>query len=141
MGNIIDKIGMIDNYPFHYEIKTRWKDMDSFGHVNNANYVTYIEDARIIFFKRCGINTHEKSLIVASMKIDYLNQLQHPNHLLIGQKISRLGSKSFDIESVVFNKDGLKPLARSTVTCVCYDYNEDKSLLLFPEIVEDYNLP
>ena len=75
------------------------------------------------------------------MTIDYLNQLQHPNDLVIGQKISRLGRKSFDIESVVFNKDGLKPLARSTVTCVCYDYNEDKSLLLFPEIVEDYNLP
>tara|TARA_Y100000590_G_C15520060_1_gene939023 strand:+ start:328 stop:753 length:426 start_codon:yes stop_codon:yes gene_type:complete len=141
MGNIIDKIGVIDDYPFHYEIKTRWKDMDSFGHVNNANYVTYIEDARIIFFKRWNINTHEKSLIVASMTIDYLNQLQHPSDLIIGQEISRLGKKSFDIKSVVFNKDGFKPLAMSTVTCVCYDYKQDKSLLLFPEIVEDYNLP
>ena len=141
MENIIDKIGVIDDYPFHHEIKTRWKDMDSFGHVNNANYVTYIEDARIIFFKRWNINTHEKSLIVASMTIDYLNQLQHPSDLIIGQKISRLGRKSFDIKSVVFNKDCLKPLAMSMVTCVCYDYKQDKSLLLFPEIVEDYNLP
>ena len=140
MGTIDDKIHVIDDYPFHHEIRTRWKDMDSFGHVNNANYVTYIEDARIVFFKRWGINTHEKSLIVASMKIDYLNQLQHPNDLVIGQKIARLGKKSFDIESVVFNKDGMKPLAMSTVTCVCYDYEHDKSLVLFPEIVKDYNL-
>jgi len=140
MGNFDDKIHVVDDYPFHHEIKTRWKDMDSFGHVNNANYVTYIEDARIVFFKRWGINTHEKSLIVASMKIDYLNQLQHPNDLVIGQKIVRLGKKSFDIESVVFNKDDMAPLAMSTVTCVCYDYKHDKSLVLFPEIVEDYNL-
>ena len=128
------------NWPIKTEIPVLWGDNDSFGHVNNANYVTYIEDARIVFFKRWGINTHEKSLIVASMKIDYLNQLQHPNDLVIGQKIARLGKKSFDIESVVFNKDGMKPLAMSTVTCVCYDYEHDKSLVLFPEIVKDYNL-
>ena len=141
MENLDKKKYVLDDYPFHHEIRTRWKDMDSFGHINNANYVTFIEDARIIFFERWGINTHGKSLIVASIKIDYLNQLQHPNDLLIGQKIVRLGNKSFDIESLVFNKDEMTPLVMSTVTCVCYDYENNKSLVLFPEIIKDYNMP
>ena len=28
-------------------IGVRWRDMDSFGHVNNAKYVSYLEEARI----------------------------------------------------------------------------------------------
>ena len=45
----------IINYPQHYEFKTRWKDIDLFGHVNNAVFLTYIEDARIIYFKKWSI--------------------------------------------------------------------------------------
>ena len=37
----------LSDFPFHYEIKTRWKDMDAFGHVNNAVFLSYIEDALI----------------------------------------------------------------------------------------------
>ena len=42
----------LSDFPFHYKLKTRWKDMDAFGHMNNAVFLTYIEDARITFFKR-----------------------------------------------------------------------------------------
>ena len=65
----------LDDFPFHHTIKTRWRDLDAFRHVNNATFLSYIEDARILFFKRWGINLKEKSLIVASVKIDYINQL------------------------------------------------------------------
>ena len=86
----------LGDYPFHHEVQTRWKDIDSFGHVNNANFLTFIEDARLTLFKRWKINGQQKSLIVAAIKIDYLNQLTHPSTLMIGQRISRLGNKSFD---------------------------------------------
>ena len=61
------------DFPFQHTVQTRWKDMDSFRHVNNANYLTYIEDARLSLFKRWGLGIEKKSLIVASIKIDYLN--------------------------------------------------------------------
>ena len=48
----------ITDFPFNYNIKTRWKDIDSFGHVNHAVYLTYIEDARITFFKRWNMKDH-----------------------------------------------------------------------------------
>ena len=37
---------ILDNYPFHVEMETRWRDLDAFGHVNNAVFATYIENAR-----------------------------------------------------------------------------------------------
>jgi len=42
----------LENFPFQHTIKTRWRDLDAFRHVNNATFLSYIEDARILFFKR-----------------------------------------------------------------------------------------
>ena len=88
----------LSDFPFHYELQTRWKDMDAFGHVNNAVFLSYIEDARITFFKRWNICDDKRSIIMASAKIDYLRQIDHPSHLIVGERISRIGRKSFDIE-------------------------------------------
>ena len=116
----------IADFPFQHKIKTRWRDLDAFRHVNNATFLTYIEDARILFFKRWGINLKEKSLIVASVKIDYINQLLHPTNIIIAQKVSRIGTKSFDIFSAIFNEQA-DIVCTCTVTSVCYDFIKKKS--------------
>ena len=130
----------ITDYPHHYELKTRWRDIDSFGHVNNAVFLTYIEDARILFFRRWKITEMKKSLIVASIKIDYLQQIDHPSDLIVGQKISRIGNSSFDIQSTLFIKDQFKPAARSVVISVCFDYKQNKSVPVYDEITADFHL-
>ena len=45
----------IEDFSFKHSIKTRWKDLDAFGHVNNAVFLSYVEDARVLFFKRWKI--------------------------------------------------------------------------------------
>ena len=129
----------IEDYPFTHEIKTRWRDLDAFKHVNNATFLSYIEDARILFFKRWGINLKEKSLIVASVKIDYITQLEHPTNIIIGQKVSRVGTKSFDVQSAIFTKNGMRLVCKSTVTTVCFDFTKNVSVEVFEEIKKDYN--
>ena len=128
----------IEDFPFHHKIKTRWRDLDAFRHVNNATFLTYIEDARILFFKRWNINLKEKSLIVASVKIDYMNQLLHPTNIIIAQKVSRIGNKSFDILSALFNEKNSQLICTSTITSVCYDFIQEKSVLVFDEIKQDF---
>tara|TARA_X000001036_G_C20537060_1_gene748685 strand:+ start:71 stop:487 length:417 start_codon:yes stop_codon:yes gene_type:complete len=129
---------ILDDFTFQYPLKTRWRDLDAFRHVNNATFLSYIEDARILFFKRWGINLKEKSLIVASVKVDYINQLEHPSEIIVGQKVSRLGKKSFDIESAIFVKKNLQIVSHSIVTSVCYDFLNKKTVELFDEIKNDY---
>ena len=129
---------ILKDFTFQHTLKTRWRDLDAFRHVNNATFLSYIEDARILFFKRWGINLKEKSLIVASVKIDYINQLEHPSDIIVGQKVSRLGKKSFDIESAIFIKNNLQIVCHSIVTSVCYDFLNKKTVELFDEIKNDY---
>tara|TARA_B100001013_G_C24327269_1_gene331160 strand:- start:105 stop:521 length:417 start_codon:yes stop_codon:yes gene_type:complete len=129
----------IDDFPFHHKTKTRWRDLDAFKHVNNATFLSYIEDARILFFKRWNINLKEKSLIVASVKIDYLKQVSHPSKLIIGQKVSRIGNKSFDIKSAIFVKGDETPVCLSTITSVAFDFEKNKTIKVYPEIIKDYN--
>ena len=135
MENIIESL---EDFLFHHNIQTRWKDMDSFGHINNAVYLTYIEDARTTLFKRWNLNRQNNSVIVASLKIDYFTQIKHPSKLIIGSKISRIGNSSFDIQSAIFI-DGLKkPAALSLVICVCYDYENGQSVTVYDEIRNDF---
>ena len=129
----------LNDFPFKHDMKTRWRDLDAFKHVNNATFLSYIEDARILFFKRWSINLKEKSLIVASVKIDYISQLEHPSDIIIGQKISRVGTKSFDIQSAIFTKNDKRLVCASTVTSVCFNFLKNQSVEVFKEIKEDYN--
>ena len=112
--------------------------MDSFGHVNNAVFLSYIEDARITFFKRWNLCDEKRSIIMASAKIDYIRQIDHPSQLIVGERISRIGRKSFDIESAVYIKDDADAVAILIVTCACYDYKQNESVPIYPEIVEDF---
>ena len=128
----------LSDFPFQHRLKTRWRDLDAFNHVNNATFLSYIEDARIVFFKRWGINFKEKSLIVAAVKIDYINQLEHPSDIIIGQKVSRIGSKSFDIQSALFKNKTL--ICCSTITSVCYDFINSKTIHVYDEIIDDHKI-
>ena len=133
----LKKIKISDFY-FQHKIKTRFRDLDAFKHVNNATFLSYLEDARIFFFKRWGVNFKEKSLIVASIKIDYINQVNHPSELIICQKISRIGNKSFDNFSVIFSEE--KIVCAATITIVCYDFLSKKTVSVYDEIKKDINL-
>ncbi len=129
----------LEDFSFQHSLKTRWKDLDAFGHVNNAVFLSYVEDARILFFKRWKINYKERSLIVASAKIDYIKQLKHPSNIIIGQKVSRIGTKSFDIKSAIFDENNhLKPYCITIVTSVCFDFSTNRTIEVYEDIKKDY---
>ena len=134
----MDKLWKIEDFKFRHPIHTRWKDLDAFRHINNAVFLSYIEDARIVLLKRWNIDYAEKSLIVASVKIDYLKQVKHPSSLIIGQRVSRIGHKSFDIQSAVFNEKDVEPVCISTITSVAFDFTKNQTVKVFQEIIDDY---
>jgi len=134
---IVNKF-QIHDFSFFHDVNTRFSDVDAFNHINNAVFLSYFEDARKIFFERWSINLEERSLIVASIKIDYFDQLRHPSSLSVGQKIIRIGNKSFDILSVLFYND--HSVCAATTTVVCYDFVSQKTVLVFDEIKKDLNI-
>lgn len=113
-------------------METRWKDLDSLGHVNNSVFLTYIESARINMLSQWEFEN--PPFIMASVKLDYLKQLSHPSKLSIGNKISRLGNTSFDILSALFADEEDTPTAIAVITLVCFDYQTQKSITV-PEVI------
>ena len=129
----------ISDFPFTFNLDTRWRDLDAFQHINNAVYATYIESARVDLFKRWGIpgTNKGKSIIMASLKIDYIAQLKHPTSLVIGQRVSRVGKTSFDIESVVIDEQE-KAVCVGLVVAVCYDFDNQMPVAVYDSIQSDY---
>ena len=139
----MNELLILDDFPFHFEINTRWRDLDAFGHVNNATFATYVEDARISMFKRWNLSqtSGNRSVIAASLKLDFKQQLSHPSEIIVGQRISRIGTTSFDIQAVIYKKDvPNSPICETLLTCVCFDYDKQKSVSVYPEIVKDFTV-
>jgi len=135
------KNNSLENYPLHVKVSTRWRDLDAFGHINNAVFATYIETARGTLFEKWNLpfDGTGQSLTVASISIDYYQQLKHPSNIIIGQKITTVGNKSFNIESSIFIHNEVKnPIATSNVVVVCFDFDAQKSVPVFSKIINEF---
>ena len=128
-------------FDFWTQLQTRWSDMDSMGHINNASYLSYMETARVDFFAYLGLpkinKSLENSVILASSEISYLNQVSHPSILSIGHRICRIGKKSFDLLSGVFPKGQKRPVCVALFKMVSFNYNINKSILIPLEIINN----
>ncbi len=93
----------------------------------------------IIFANKQSFDIKILSKEIPSIKIDYISQINHPTDLIIGQRISRIGNKSFNIESAIFNKNKEKASVLSNVTCVCYNYNIKKTVMVYDVIKNDFH--
>jgi acyl-CoA thioester hydrolase len=100
----------------------RFSDVDGFGHVNNAAFSTYLEEARLAWFGEYG--EHEpmplRDVILARTEIDFRSQVVFGDTVAIGVRPSRLGTKSFELEFELRVGDRLVAEAKSVL--VGYDY-------------------
>ena len=130
----------IDDYKLRYHLKTRFRDLDAFGHVNNAVYASYIESARVELLNNWKIprSNKGKSIIMASLKINYHSQLSHPTSLVIGQKITRIGRSSFDIESIIFDLNDNRVICSALVIVVCFDFDSQTPVEVYESIKQAY---
>lgn len=119
-----------DGFRHHLAVQVRWGDMDAFGHVNNAVYLTYLEMARIDYATSLWQRSLENGLIIARVAIDFKLPLFVGDDVHVFTRVSRLGGRSFDTEQwIMRRKDGqLELAAQATVTIVVYDYTSSQSV-------------
>lgn len=93
------------------------RDLDSFGHVNNAVYLTYIEDARVAYFLDViGIrDIAEINNVIASVGIEFKSQLDFPGRVRTGASIERVGNKSFEFRYRIEDGEGTLVAEASSV--------------------------
>jgi acyl-CoA thioester hydrolase len=83
-------------------IEIRWRDLDGFGHVNNAVFLTYLEEARDEFYS--GLLTVEtvNRMVLRHTTVDFRRSLvQSDDHVDVTLRVLRLGTSSVVTEETV----------------------------------------
>ena len=113
-------------------VEIRFKDIDGLGHVNNAVYLTFLENARMRFFTEEGGSTSERDFpfILAHAAIDYKAPLRMGANPLVKMWTARIGGKSWDFDYEI--KDARTSIVYATgkTVQVAYDYKLEKSDML-----------
>jgi acyl-CoA thioester hydrolase len=111
---------------FVHRETVRFRDLDSLGHMNNAVYATFLEQARIAFLSRYGAET--ENMILARLEIDFRSPAELGETIEIAVTPSRVGTKSFDLEYVM--RAGDRVVAEAKTVLVAYDYVTARSVEL-----------
>jgi acyl-CoA thioester hydrolase len=89
----------------------RWSDMDSYGHVNNVQYVRLLEEARVAMLfvepKASDVLTLDGQLVVVRHEIDYQRPLVYrPEPITIETWVTHIGGASFTVAYTVQDAPG-----------------------------------
>ncbi|WP_410764404.1 acyl-CoA thioesterase [Haloferax sp. DFSO60] len=80
------------------DVPVRFRDFDSFGHVNNAVYATYCEQARVKFFEAVlDVPLSELSIVVAHLELDYRAPIEGVGSVQVEVEAGEPGTKSFPL--------------------------------------------
>jgi acyl-CoA thioester hydrolase len=77
-------------------IEIRWRDLDAYGHVNNATYLTYLEEARDEWLSdTLPESSSTWDFVVARVAIDFRRELrQQDDYVIASCRVDRVGRSS-----------------------------------------------
>lgn len=81
---------------FSYSMDVRWREMDALGHVNNAQYLSYVEETRVKWFNsmREDWQALQSAPIVAAIHVDFRKPIVWPERITVSLFADKRGSKS-----------------------------------------------
>ncbi|WP_026695732.1 acyl-CoA thioesterase [Peribacillus kribbensis] len=116
------------------QVTVRFCETDALGHINNTSYFIYLEEARIKFFELLGYSMDVKdwSFILASTKCDFVSQGYFNQILSIKTYVSKIGTKSFQIEHEITCAQTGELIAKGMAVIVYFNFETQKSEVLPP---------
>ena len=121
-------------FRFYHPIEVRYGDLDPQGHVNNAKFMTYMEQARVNYIRNLklwdGSSFLNIGFILAEARITFLSPILFTQQVRVGVRVSRLGNKSLDMEYRIEDAQSGQELARGSSVQVAYDYRLAKTIPL-----------
>jgi acyl-CoA thioester hydrolase len=130
------------HFPITVRFPIQWSDMDAFGHVNNARYFTWFEAARIAYMTRVGLVGPEMRKpegkgvgpIVAATNAEYLRPVVYPAELVVGARVTRIGTTSFTMEYAVGDANTGLIYARGGAVMVTLRYADHQKVPVPAEV-------
>jgi acyl-CoA thioester hydrolase len=123
----------MNDYNFTHPIEVRYGDLDPQGHLNNAKYLTFFEQARIFYFVKLGlfkpgISFLDIGVILADVHLVFHAPVLFGMDVQVGVKTTRLGNKSFDVQQGLIDQATGKVMCTGQLVLVTYDYHTGKTI-------------
>jgi acyl-CoA thioester hydrolase len=123
----------MSGYKFFHPIEVRYGDLDPQGHLNNAKYLTYFEQARGYYLVELGLFSMQQAfidigVIVADIHIKYHAPVFWGEPVKAGVRTAKIGTKSITVEQCVVDKTTERLYADGTVILVAYDYHAHRTI-------------
>ncbi len=125
------------DFKFEVSVQMRWSDVDHYGHVNNATFVTYFETARIHYLlKVTQWDWQQFGMVVVNLNIDYVRPLEMHDKTLVAVKCIKMGNSSITFEYALYDvrKEEKKLCAKGTTTMVMISL-KDNATISIPETI------
>ena len=90
------------------QIEIRWRDQDAYGHVNNAVYLTYLEEVRDEWLERAlGDAGDAWGYVTARVAIDFRRELTQDDDAIVARLwLTRIGTSSVTTREEIFTVGG-----------------------------------
>ena len=112
-------------FKFKHPLEVRFRDIDAFHHVNNAVYLTYLEQARVMYLRSLELFAPAHTMILARSEVDYLKAVFLGDALEVWAQVSKIGNKSLEFSYELY-ANGVLCASASSVH-VWYDFKTNQS--------------
>jgi len=121
-------------FHFYHLIEVRYGDLDPQGHVNNAKFLTYMEQGRVFYLKQLklweGGSFLNMGIILADVQITFKKAVQFGDPLRVGVRISHMGNKSLTSEYQLEDARDGSLFATGSSVLVAYDYHQKRTVAI-----------
>ncbi len=127
-----------EGYALAVPIEVRFKDLDAMGHVNNAVYFTYFENARIAYWRALGKSRvrGEVAYVLVRAECDFRSPVTMEDTLVCHTRIASFGRTSFVFEFLLKEEPGGRIVAQGRTVQAIFDY-EARSVRPLEEPLKD----
>lgn len=117
----------------HSLTHVRWDDLDAFGHVNNASYLTFAQEARsdFLWFSRQlkGEDPILAEMVVARAEVDFVEPIYEGGiDVDVAITVSRVGNSSFDLLYVISRGGTIFAKVKTVQVTVSMDSKKSRPL-------------
>jgi len=126
----------MSEFRFFYPVQIRYADLDAQWHVNNARFLTILEQARLSYIRQLGLwdgkSFLDLGLIVADVHIAYKAPIELEEEIQVALRVDRIGNKSMTMINEIRNAKDVSLKAQAEVVMVTYDFHS-KATIPVPE--------
>jgi acyl-CoA thioester hydrolase len=115
--------------------RVEFRDLDAFGHVNNALFFSYFESGRtqLWFDLTGGSDWRDIGFIVARAECDFRSQLRL-EEIEIRTRIGEMRNSSLDFHTEIVKRSGEETAAAGKVVVVLWDWAQHSKLVISEEL-------